>query len=161
MSKVAIRLYQDADLPAIMTLFRDTVRRVNIRDYSSEQVLAWAPEAMDADRWRRRLEDAWTAVAELAGQVVGFGNLEANGHIDFFYTHADFQGCGIGREVLTAIEAQARRTKLARLVTEASITARPFFEKFGFVVLEPQEVECRGQKFVNYRMEKQLIEQSR
>jgi hypothetical protein len=42
------------------------------------------------------------------------------------------------------------------LFTEASITARPFFEAEGFVVLSPQVVISRGVEFVNYRMERVL-----
>jgi len=46
------------------------------------------------------------------------------------------------------------------LFTEASITARPFFEAQGFAVLAPQVVRCRGVEFVNYRMERVLAEPS-
>jgi GNAT superfamily N-acetyltransferase len=82
--------------------------------------------------------------------------LEANGHIDCFYTHASHQGQGIGTALLGAIESKSKELGLVRLFTEASITARPFFESKGFVVLAQQEVECRGQRFVNFRMEKWL-----
>jgi putative acetyltransferase len=34
-----------------------------------------------------------------------------------------------------------------------SITARPFFERFGWTVLAEQTVVVRGVTFVNYRME--------
>ena len=58
--------------------------------------------------------------------------------------------------MLTAIFDDARRREMARLYTEASITARPFFEAQGFVILAPQVVSCRGAEFVNYRMEQRL-----
>jgi putative acetyltransferase len=51
------------------------------------------------------------------------------------------------------VVAEARRVGLVRLFTEASITARPFFEARGFTVLAPQVVTLRGVEFVNYRME--------
>jgi hypothetical protein len=35
---------------------------------------------------------------------------------------------------------------------EASITAKPFFARHGFTVIKQQEVEARGERFVNYRM---------
>ena len=50
--------------------------------------------------------------------------------------------------------AEARRAGLTRLFTEASITARPFFEAQGFAVLAQHVVMCRGTEFVNYRMER-------
>ena len=43
---------------------------------------------------------------------------------------------------------------LPRLSTEASITARPFFQSHGFQILAEQVVTCRGSAFVNYRMER-------
>jgi putative acetyltransferase len=53
-------------------------------------------------------------------------------------------------------DAEAKRLRLARLFVEASITARPFFETQGFLVLASQVVTCRGADFVNYRMERRL-----
>ena len=56
--------------------------------------------------------------------------------------------------------AEARRAGIRRLFTKASITARPFFEAQGFVVLTPQVVTVRGVEFVNYRMERIIAEPS-
>jgi len=95
-------------------------------------------------------------VAEDAGRPVGFAELEPNGRIDRVYVSADNQRRGIGRQLLGALVAEARRVGLARLFTEASITARPFFESQGFATLAPQVVTCRGAEFVNYRMERVL-----
>jgi putative acetyltransferase len=38
-----------------------------------------------------------------------------------------------------------------------SITARPFFEHFGFVVEAPQQVTVRGVVFDNFRMRKTVL----
>ena len=62
--------------------------------------------------------------------------------------------------MIAAMTAEVRRVGLARLFTEASITARPFFEALGFRVLAPQVVTCRGVEFVNYRMERVLVEKT-
>ena len=97
-------------------------------------------------------------VAEDAGRLAGFAELEANGHIDRVYVSADYQGQGVGRALLAAVVAEARRLGLVRRLVEASITARPFFESQGFALLAPQVVVCRGVEFVNYRMERMLAE---
>ena len=93
-------------------------------------------------------------VAAQGEGVLGFAEFEGDGHIDTLYVHHEYQGCGIATRLLETIEAEARRLGLARLYTEASITARPFFERRGFSVVTPQRVEVRGQTFRNYRMEK-------
>ena len=41
---VKIRPYQAIDADALWPLFFNTVRLVNVRNYSKEQVEAWAPE---------------------------------------------------------------------------------------------------------------------
>lgn len=157
---VTLRPYRRDDAPALLALFRDTIRRVNSRDYSPAQIAAWASEDIDTDRWIGRFTGRFVPVAEEAGCPVGFAELEPNGHIDRVYVSADHQGRGVGRQLLAAIVAEAQRVGLARLFTEASITARPFFEAQGFAMMAPQVVTCRGAEFVNYRMERLLAEPS-
>ena len=153
---VTLRLYKPDDAPALLALFRDTIRRVNARDYSPEQIRAWASDDIDPVVWMGRFMGRFVIVADEAGQPVGFAELESDGHIDRMYVSADHQGQGIGRQLLAAVVAEARRLGLARLFVEASLTARPFFEARGFTVLTPQVVTCREVEFVNYRMERGL-----
>jgi putative acetyltransferase len=153
---VTLRPYRPDDAPALLALFRDTIRRVNSRDYGPEQVRAWASDDIDPVGWASRFEGRFVVVAEDAGRPAGFAELEANGHVDRVYVSADHQGQGVGRALLTAVIDEARRRGLARLFLEASITARRFFEREGFTLLAPQVVTLRGAEFVNYRMERAL-----
>jgi hypothetical protein len=43
-------------------------------------------------------------------------------------------------------------------IAQASITAKPFFLHMGFKIISEQQVERRGETFVNYAMEKFLIQ---
>ena len=153
---VQIRPFYPDDAPKLLALFRDTIRRVNARDDSPVQIRAWAPDEIDAAAWAARFAGRFVAVAESGGQVVGFAELEADGHIDRFYVSADHQRLGVGRALLDALAREARRLGVRRLFTEASITARPFFESQGFDVLAPQVVVLRGVEFRNDRMSRQL-----
>jgi putative acetyltransferase len=153
---LSIRPFRIDDLPALTRLFRDTVRRVNIRDYSEEQVRAWAPDDLDPEIWGAAIPSRYPIVAEIEGGLVGFGELEDDGHLNRFYVHADHQRLGVGRSLLTALEEEAHRRGMQRLFTEASITARPFFARHGFHLIAEQTVKFRGVLFINYRMDKQL-----
>jgi putative acetyltransferase len=153
---VQIRSFRPNDAPVLLALFRDTIRRVNARDYSPEQIRAWVPDEIDAAEWAARFAGRFVAVAELRGRVVGFAELEADGHIDRFYVSADHQRLGVGRALLDAIVGEARRLGVRRLFTEASITARPFFTSQGFDVLAPQVVVARGVAFRNDRVSREL-----
>ena len=151
-----VRPYTAADLPALLTLFRDTVQTVNLGDYTQTQVDAWAASALDTDRWAALLRTRHTRVcADDDGHLLGFANLEPDGHLDHLFVHKDHQRRGIGTLLLEAIEAIARREAMPILRTEASLTARPFFEAHGFALLAEQTVWAGGMAFVNFRMEKE------
>jgi putative acetyltransferase len=164
-----IRRFAPADATQIAQLFHDTVRTVNIGDYSPAQVAAWAPDDLYFRDWVTRCSSCITYVADDTSTIAGFGELEVEpfaagnlehsgqtgaGHIGCFYCHRDYQRCGVGRQIYTAIETQARALGIHKLRTEASITARPFFERMGFAIVRSQVVPCRGQMFTNYVMEK-------
>ncbi len=151
-----IREFDSSDTEEIMQLFYGTVHKINIRDYSSEQVDAWAPKNMDSAQWSDRLQSCMTYVAEEEGKVIGFAELEKTGHIGCFYCHADYQAMGVGTKLLNQIQLTAKNLGLQKLFTEASITAKQFFERKGFRVITAQEVERRGIKFINYVMEKDI-----
>jgi putative acetyltransferase len=149
-------LFKTQDVEQIAQLFHDTVREVNVRDYSSNQVRAWAPDDIHFRNWLEVCSNRFTYVADDEGAIAGFGELESNGHIDCFYCHKNYQRCGLGRQIYQAIEAKAVELSVSRLFTEASITAKPFFQRMGFLVVKEQEVICRGETFINYAMEKLL-----
>ncbi|MEG4172602.1 MULTISPECIES: GNAT family N-acetyltransferase [unclassified Microcoleus] len=151
-----VRTYEIGDTQQIVQLFYDTIHEVNIRDYTQAQVDAWAPAEMDIESWTKSLSSKFTFVAEEGDQIAGFGELEASGHIDCFFCHQHFQRQGVGRLILKQIESKAQNLGINKLFTEASITARPFFESQGFIVMRKQEVECRGQKLINFVMEKNI-----
>jgi putative acetyltransferase len=150
-----IRPAQPSDVAAIAAIFHRTVKEVNAGDYTPAQIQAWAGEAPDPGKWLARLAQKMTFVCERDGEVVGFAEFEETGHIDAVYVHADHQGKGVATELLGQIETEADRRGIVRLFTEASITARPFFEARGFTVVARQEVEYRGSRFINFRMERQ------
>ena len=153
-SKPSVRPYGSADLEAVITLYIRSIREVSSRDYNPSQINAWGQA--DRDLWNERRLSRPTWVAEIDQEIVGFTDLEPNGHLDMMYVHPSHQNVGIATALLKTVEAAARRQGLRRIFTESSITAKPFFERHGFRVLAEQMVEIRGQKLTNYQMEKIL-----
>ena len=153
-----IRNYEAGDAPRIVRLFFETVRSVNRADYSEEQVEAWAPSVPDPDEWHSRMIVRQTLVAEEGDEVAGFAELEDDGHLDMLYVRGDAVGRGVGQRLYEAVEREARCQGLGRIFAEASITARPFFERRGFRVVREQRVSRRGVSMTNFVMEKDLTE---
>lgn len=151
-----IRPYIDNDAADLIALFTETVRRINIRDYTPEQIAVWAPKEADHVAWKERFSRCMTLVAEDERGIAGFGQLEVNGHIDCFYVAHDRIGSGIGSMLLRAIEQRAHELGIGMLYTEASITARPFFARRGFRTVQEQSVVRKGIALKNFLMEKDL-----
>lgn len=69
---ITLQPYQEEDSSALAVLFYETVRRVNIKDYTPAQVQAWAPAPPDPDVWHRSFAGHLAWVAWQAGEAVGF-----------------------------------------------------------------------------------------
>ena len=151
-----VRDYVRGDAEPICRLFYETVRTVNLGDYSPEQVRAWAPEVPDPDAWHGRMSGRHTLVADEGGEVVGFAELEEDGHLDMLYCRPDAVGRGVGSRLYAAVEERARGLGVGRISTEASITARPFFVRHGFRVVRRNVVVRHGVELVNFSMDKVL-----
>jgi putative acetyltransferase len=73
------------------------------------------------------------------------------------YVHKDYQGQGVASNLLQILQDEAIRLGVKRIWANVSITAKPFFERYGFVTVQPQTVQVRGVSMNNFRMEKALL----
>jgi len=117
--------------------------------------LAWAPDEIDIAGWEGYATRR-AFIAEDEKGTAGFADLEDDGHVDMMYVHPRCQGKGVASALLSHLESVARSLGIQELYTEASITARLFFERRGFQLVEQQIVSTRGQNFINFRMKKLL-----
>lgn len=76
---------------------------------------------------------------------------DCKSYLDRLFVHADYQRKGIA----TAICNQLEQAVQGNIVTHASITARPFFEKRGYTVVKEQQVERQGIFLTNFIMIKE------
>lgn len=145
-----IREYRPTDCKEITELFYHTVHTINAKDYTKEQLDAWAAGQADFERWDQSLRAHFSIVAEEGGIIVGFGDIDRTGCLDRLFVHSDCQGKGIATAICDRLEAAA----MGDITTNASITARPFFEKRGYRVVKEQQVERQGVFLTNFLMEK-------
>lgn len=150
------RPYKVTDLESVLSLFYETVHAINIRDYSHEQINIWAPEVLDKARWAERLLEYFTFVVENNGKIIGFADLAKSGSLEHLYVDKDFQRCGVASLLLKTIEQKAHELGIGVITTESSITAKLFFEKHGFFIVQKREKIVRGMIFVIYDMKKNL-----
>lgn len=156
-STIEVRMYRPSDARSLVDIFYNTIHKINIQDYTPEQVNAWAPESfLNLDGWTKKWAKLKPFVAVIDNQLVGFAEFEDNGYIDCFYVHHAFQRCGVGGTLMEVISRKAKEKNINIIFADVSITARPFFESQNFKVVKEQIIEKRGAKLKNYKMEKSL-----
>lgn len=157
--KFYIRSFEPGDKVEIYQLFYDTVHCINCQDYTEKQLNAWAPKVPDLSQWRKSLAKnySFVAVDKNSGKIIGFSDLEENGCLNRGFVHKDYQRQAIGKALLDVCKEKAIALDIKKLFSDVSITAKPFFEKCGYVVEAIQTKELRGLIFTNYRMVKVLM----
>ncbi|MBC8570283.1 GNAT family N-acetyltransferase [Zongyangia hominis] len=146
-----LRSYQPADCAQLAALFYGTVHSVNARDYTPAELDAWTGSSVDLDAWNRSFLEHYTVVAEENGIIVGFGDMDATGYLDRLFVHKDAQGRGIGSAICDALE---RAVSSEMITTHASITAKPFFLRRGYLLVEEQQVRRGKERLTNFVMQK-------
>ena len=144
-----LRRYRVSDCSELTRLFYDTVHSVCARDYTPEQLDAWADGHPDLETWDRSLRAHDTWVVEEGGRILGFGDMTADGYLDRLFVHREAQGRGIASALCAALE---RRCSASEFTVHASRTARPFFQGRGYQVVREQQVERRGVLLTNFLM---------
>ena len=151
-----IRNATASDVAFVIDLFRQAVLRATASEYSEQQRQAWAARGNDPARWERRIATQHFLVAEQQSQLAGFGAITLEGHLDVLYVHPAHQRQGIATRLLTALERWAEEQEFAKITVDVSITARPFFARYGYQVLTEQQNKIGEEVLINYRMQKLL-----
>lgn len=145
-----IRAYSPDDAEATAQLYRETIREVCKDDYTPGQLRTWMSGCDNLEAWNASLLANGALVAEEDDEIIGFGDIDETGYLDRLFVHKDRQGEGVGTALCGALEALAP----GGVSTHASITARPFFEARGYVVVSENVVARDGERLVNYLMNK-------
>ncbi|MCI0766922.1 GNAT family N-acetyltransferase [Bacillus sp. TL12] len=151
--------FNKQDTKEIINLFYETVHSVNAKDYSKIQLDVWAPQEEKCNKieiWRESFIQNITYVAKINDTIVGFSDMTHKGYLDRLYVHKNYQGKGIASALIDKIEAEARKLKLREIITNASITAKSFFQRRGYSIVCVQDVERKGVTLTNYHMRKAL-----
>ena len=138
-------------------LFCETIHAVNIRDYTEDQVSAWAPETEQAHQAiANKLANQQTIGIKECGILIGFGSLTRSFDIDMLYVHKHRQDQGVGTRLIEELEDIAAQKGKHVIKADVSLTALPFFERCGYTPIVKQTVTRRGIALENCRMEKKI-----
>ncbi len=154
--KLHVRALRRGDEYALRKVFYSSVHELACKDYTAEQLEAWAPEAYELIPWAERIRGTPPFIVDASGAVAGYAVLLEDGTIDQFFVAAAFSGQGVARMLMTHIHQQASRRAIAELHAEVSLTAEPFFLLSGFEVAHRHRL-ARADVSLSYaRMSKRL-----
>lgn len=154
---IVIRKGSSNDLDAMQKLFTETIEVICRKDYNDEQRRAWQSGIENKARWQSVLRDQYVLIAENNHTIAGFCTLDQGNYIDLLFVDKNEQDKGIASRLYTMIEEEALKQNQKQLTADVSKTARPFFEKKGFQVVNEQTVNVRGIDLINYKMIKNLV----
>lgn len=110
-------------------------------------------DSSDASAWWAAARvAAVTIVAVEVEQLVGFSDLVDGSLLDMLFVDSDVSRRGVGAVLVTRIVRLAREGGAGTLETCASLTARPLFERFWFVIVERCTPVVRGVVMTNFKM---------
>lgn len=151
-----IQPYHPSKAREIADLYSLAVHAISPELYTEEEKQAWAKIPPDYNLWEQRLAEKKPLLAIKNNKVIGFMELDSDGHIDCMYTHPDYQRQGVGSALYTQTLIAAEQLKLPRLYVEASYLAKPFFEQRGFKTVQKNEIQRGEVTLINFTMEKYL-----
>ena len=153
-----IRAALQSDAVELKNLFQNTVLAINRRDYSQAEVEDWASCGDDLSNIENMIKTHYFIVAvNQQSEIVGFSSITSQGYLHSMFVHKDFQGEGIATMLLNEIEQYAITNGIMRITSEVSLTARPFFEKKGYIVEEEQKRKANQLSLTNFWMAKQTL----
>ena len=153
-----IRVALQSDTVELNQLFQNTVLAINRRDYSQAEVEDWASCGDNLANIKDMIKTHYFIVAvNQQSEIVGFSSITPQGYLHSMFVHKDFQGKGIAIMLLNEIEQYAITNGIMRITSEVSLTARPFFEKRGYIVAEEQKRKANQLSLTNFWMAKQMI----
>ena len=153
-----IRAALQSDAVELKNLFQNTVLAINRRDYLQAEVEDWASCGDDLSNIEDMIKTHYFIVTvNQQSEIVGFSSITPQGYLHSMFVHKDFQGEGIATMLLNEIEQYAITNGIIRITSEVSLTARPFFEKKGYIVEEEQKRKANQLSLTNFWMAKQVI----
>jgi putative acetyltransferase len=162
MGELIIRHAEANDAEAIVRVHHAAVQGTAASCYPQDVLDGWSgPVTPERVEWTRRAltgGDEICLLAEVGGQVVGFGSIcPAESGLRSLYVDPRAGRRGVGSRLLVALERMAAAHGARVLVLDASLNAAGFYARRGFEVIGQGTHRLRsGQEMACVRMRKSL-----
>ena len=125
---IEIRLAVEQDQESIIRLQLKSLQVLSAKDYSPREL-----QALLASKKYPRNESELIYVAEINQQIIGFVALDRDSrHITGLFVDPEYTRMGIGSNLLSIIELEAKRSQIPILWVCSSLTGYPFYIANGY-----------------------------
>lgn len=132
-----IRRFRETDADAVAAVVAETVRVSNSRDYPPEYISELV-KTHSAEVLRKRAQEGHMYVACDGDTIVGTGTIapywgsETESILLTIFVLPEYQGKGIGRAIIEALEQDEFAKRAQRIEIPASLTAVQFYRHLGY-----------------------------
>jgi N-acetylglutamate synthase-like GNAT family acetyltransferase len=133
--QIAIRRATADDLPTVHDIVLRALRETNAKDYPGSvinRLVLTLPEKISSN-----LETWHAFVAIVDGRVVGTASLSGD-TVKSVFVDPDYQRSGVATKLMSAVENVALAQSVRALNVQSSITAQPFYAKWGFKIVREE-----------------------
>lgn len=152
-----IRRFKIGDEVALFDVFLSSIRDIASRDYTPQQIEAWASEDIEPKKWAQLIRTLRPFIVEVDGNIAGYADVQSNGYIDHFFVSGNYPKQGVGTLLMSRIHEEAKNLRLHEITANVSKTAEHFFLRHGFHVVERGFPIRRGVTLQNALMRKKLV----
>lgn len=133
------RRFKEQDAKEVSEMVRRTLRETNSKDYSEEYIendVAKINENFFIER--SRWTNCYVFTDEKTERIIGVGSIgsywgsETESSLFTIFVSPDYQGKGIGKQIMEKLESDEYFLRAKRIEISASITALSFYQKLGY-----------------------------
>ncbi|PIV20521.1 MAG: hypothetical protein COS40_12070 [Deltaproteobacteria bacterium CG03_land_8_20_14_0_80_45_14] len=143
-----IRQFRDTDLVSLHRIIHDTVDASYSGVYP-DRAVQFFKEYHSQKRIMERSQPGEILVIERDGSIVATGALVGNEILGVFVKPED-QGQGLGKRIMSELEARAKSKGFSEIVLSVSLPSRSFYETLGYEVLEACLLDVGEGQHLNY-----------
>lgn len=150
-NKMRIELFHEKYIDEMISLFKESIRKICIKYYSPIQIEAWLSRA-NKTRWISNFKQNYTLLVFNEEILVGFGDITSNNYLNMLYVHPDYQNQAVATLICDELEKHSTGT----ITVDASQAAKNFFIKRGYKVIKEQTVVINQISLINFKMVKDV-----
>ncbi len=146
------------DAQEISKLRQETLEKVNIKEYTKEQIKALVNKN-NIEKIKEKIGKREVFVGAEEDKIIGCVSFHVSDNkniISGLYVRHDMQGKGIGEQLMKFIENHAVDRSVKNLILYSTINAEKFYKKIGYEVIKKSPGKVGDVDFIVIEMGKEL-----